>query len=95
MVILVTAFGILWTLIAVGGAIYELYNFRAKNRPSVIDITGGDEEADPLNEYFHGKYESESTRASAAHGGMYCPYCGTPVQADFAFCSHCGKELKK
>ncbi len=30
-----------------------------------------------------------------AKGGMYCPYCGKPIQADFAFCSHCGKELKK
>ena len=50
---------------------------------------------DLLNEYFHGKYDVESTDAPAAKGGMYCPYCGKPIQADFAFCSHCGKELKK
>ena len=89
------AFGILWVVTTAGSAIYELYNFKAKNRPSVIDITDGNEEPDPLNEYFHGKYDVESTDSPSAKGGMYCPYCGKPIQADFAFCSHCGKELKK
>ena len=75
--------------------IYSIYCAVAKNRPSHLDITDGDEEPDPLNEHFHGRYDVESTKSPSAKGGMYCPYCGKPVQADFAFCSHCGKELKK
>jgi hypothetical protein len=94
-VVVFIAFGILWLVVTAGSGIYQLYNFKAKNRPSVIDITDGNEEPDPLNEYFHGKYDVESTDAPAAKDGMYCPYCGKPIQADFAFCSHCGKELKK
>ena len=92
---LFTVFGVVFVLIAVSIGIHELHNATAENRPSIIDITDGDEEPDPLNEYFHGKYEVESTESPAAKGGMYCPYCGKPIQADFAFCSHCGKELKK
>ena len=93
--IIIAAFGIVWVVVTAGSGIYELYNYKAKNRPSIVDITDGNEEPDPLNEYFHGKYEEESTESPAAKGGMYCPYCGKPIQADFAFCSHCGKELKK
>ena len=94
-IVIVIAFGIVWVAATAGSGIYELYNFKAKNRPSMIDITDGDEEPDPLNEYFHGKYEVESMGAPAEKGGMYCPYCGKPIRADFAFCSHCGRELKK
>ena len=92
---LFTVFGIVFVIIALCIGFHELHNATAKNRPSIIDITDGDEEPDPLNEYFHGKYEVESTEDSAAKGSMYCPYCGKLIQADFAFCSHCGKELKK
>ena len=90
-----TVFGIVFVGVAVISGLYQLHNATAKNRPSIIDITDGDEEPDPLNEYFHGKYEVESTEGSVEKSGMYCPYCGKPIQADFAFCSHCGKELKK
>ena len=93
--ILFAVFGIVFVIIALSGAIHSLHNATAKNRPSILDITDGDEEPDPLNEYFHREYDMESTDSPAAKGGMYCPYCGKPVQADFAFCSHCGKELKK
>ena len=93
--IIFIAFGIVWVVATAGSGIYELYNFKAKNRPSIVDITDGNEEPDPLNEYFHGKYEVESTGASAEKSSMYCPYCGKPIQTDFTFCSHCGKGLKK
>ena len=86
---------VIFILMAVCGGIWFLYHAFVQNRPSETDAAGGDEEPDPLNEYFHGKYEVESTESSAAKGSMYCPYCGKPIQADFAFCSHCGKELKK
>ena len=84
-----------FALVCVIAGIYNIYCAVAKNRPSQIDITSGNEEPDPLNEHFHGRYDVESTKSPAAKDGMYCPYCGKPIQADFAFCSHCGKELKK
>lgn len=92
---LFTVFGIVFVLIAVCSGIYELHNATARNRPSILDITDGNEEPDPLNEYFHGKYDVESTEGSAAHGSRFCPNCGKPVEADANFCSHCGRELKK
>ncbi len=91
----IIVFGIVFVTIAVALGIHHLHNATAKNRPSILDITDGNEEPDPLNEYFHGEYDVESTDSPVAKGGMYCPYCGKPIQADFAFCSHCGKELKK
>ena len=90
-----TVFLVVFILIAVCCGVYELYNAIAKNRPSVMDITDGKEEPDPLNEYFHGKYDMESTKSPAAQGSRFCPNCGKPVEADANFCSRCGKELKK
>ena len=46
--------------------IYSIYCAVAKNRPSHLDITDGDEEPDPLNEHFHG---SRRTLPSAATAG--------------------------
>ena len=90
---LFTVFGIVFVLIAVCSGIYELHNATARNRPSILDITDGNEEPDPLNEYFHGQYDVESTDSPA--GSRFCSNCGKPVEADANFCSRCGKELKK
>ena len=86
-------FGIVFVVIAVSIGIQNLRNATARNRPSILDITDGDEEPDPLNEYFHGKYDVESTDSPA--GSRFCPNCGKPVEADANFCSRCGRELKK
>ena len=33
------------------------------------------------------------TRLEEMHGGIKCPYCGSPVQANNKYCPECGKQL--
>ncbi|MDY5861040.1 MAG: zinc ribbon domain-containing protein, partial [Eubacteriales bacterium] len=45
-------FGVIWTLMALAITIYNFIGATRRNRPSMYDITDGDEEPDPLNELF-------------------------------------------
>ena len=74
-----SAFGLVFILIAIGSAAYSFYSGTAKNRPSVVDIVDENEEPDPLNQVFHNK--------------KYCPQCGEPVLPSARFCSGCGLKL--
>ncbi len=85
---------VIFILMAVCGGIWFLYRAFAQNRPSETDVTGADEEPDPLNRYSRGEDDAESAEEAAAAGSRYCPNCGRAVQEDANFCSHCGKELK-
>lgn len=97
-------FGVVFIFIAIVQAVYHLKNATGENRYSSFDITDGNEEPDPLNEYF-GQRQTDSreddqdfnqsvTRNTSRQGGSaFCPYCGTPVEGDFAFCNKCGKKL--
>ena len=80
-------------LMAVCGGIWFLYRAFAQNRPSETDVTGGNEEPDPLNGHSQEEDGTGNTEEAAA-GSRYCPNCGRAVQEDANFCSHCGKELK-
>ncbi|MBQ8210034.1 MAG: zinc ribbon domain-containing protein [Clostridia bacterium] len=82
-------FGLIFVAIAVVQAVYNFKNATGKNRYSQYDITEGDEEPDPLNERF-GSYTKEYKTDTDS---KFCPYCGTPVSADFEFCNNCGKKL--
>jgi hypothetical protein len=82
-------FGVIFIIIAVAGAVYNLKNATGKNRFSEYDITNSTEEPDPLNERFGGDGPDKTGEAASA----YCPYCGSPVQQGFAFCNRCGKKL--
>lgn len=86
-------FGVLFIIIGVVNAVYNFKNATGKNRYSEFDITDDTEEPDPLNQHFGGqpKHTSEVPPTS----GSFCPYCGAPVQNDFAFCRKCGKQLPK
>lgn len=82
-------FGVLWTGIAIVNTVYNFKNATGKNRCSAYDITEGDEEPDPLNERFgHPQADAPSDGKN-----KFCPYCGTPVAGDFAYCNSCGKKL--
>ena len=82
-------FGVLWTGIAVVNTVYNFKNATAKNRYSQYDITDSTEEPDPWNQ----RYGAPSQPVSAARENRFCPYCGTAVEDDFAFCNNCGKKL--
>lgn len=84
-------FGILWTGIAVVITVYNFKNATNKNRYSVYDITDGNEEPDPLNQRFGEPQPQVQQRTGA--DSRFCPYCGTPVAGDFAYCNSCGKKL--
>lgn len=83
-------FGVLFIIIGVFNAIYHFKNASGKNRYSAFDIT--DEEPDPLNERFGSASAPTDAPSAETH---FCPYCGAPVQNDFAFCRKCGRELPK
>lgn len=84
-------FGVLWTCIAIANTVYNFKNATKKNRYSAYDIVDSSEEPDPWNQRF------VSQEADHAHGGQhrFCPYCGTAVEEDFAYCGKCGKKLPK
>ena len=85
-------FGVLFIIIGVFNAIYHFKNASGKNRYSAFDITDEDEEPDPLNGRFGSASAPTNARSAETH---FCPYCGAPVQSDFAFCRKCGRELPK
>ena len=84
-------FGVLWTGMAVVITVYNFKNATKKNRYSEFDIVEHEEEPDPLNQRFgNTSVEKEETKSSATR---FCPFCGSPVQEGFKFCTQCGKEL--
>lgn len=89
---LFSAFGAVFILMAVAGAIYELSNATRKNRFSAFDITDEHEEPDELNQYFgkNGAGYMPEKPHPAAH---YCPYCGEKLREDYRYCPKCGSEL--
>ena len=84
-------FGIIFIGVAVVNAVYNFKNATGKNRYSSFDIVDSTEETDPWNERFgaaaHTVPDAPGTESA------FCPYCGTPVKADFEFCHKCGKKL--
>lgn len=94
-------FGVIFVIIAIVQAVYQFKNATSKNRYSEFDITDSHEEPDPLNERFGGAWQDPAPLRDppphdahpSAQGGLYCPYCGAPVELNFAFCNKCGKKL--
>lgn len=82
-------FGVVFVIIAAVSAVYNFKNATGKKRFSQYDIVDASEEADPLNERFGAPTPHESMPEADA----FCPYCGTPAEADYQFCASCGKKL--
>lgn len=89
-----TAFGVVFVLLAIGGAIYNFLNATGKKRFSAFDITDGSEEPDPLNERF-GVNDKDFHSADADGETEFCPYCGAKAEDGYRYCRKCGKELPK
>lgn len=89
-------FGLIFVIVAVMQAVYQFKNATAKQRYSEFDIMEGHEEPDPWNERFASERRnvgSATTDNSSAEGNLFCPYCGAPVDFNYAFCNRCGKKL--
>lgn len=80
---LFVGFGVIFILIAVANAVYSLSNATRKNRYSEYDITGTDEETDPLNARFGG----------AEQAAARCVHCGATLAVDDRFCPGCGSRV--
>lgn len=92
-------FGVCFIGIAVVQAVYNFKNASGGERFSEFDIVDSREEGDPMDSYFK-KPDEVSLEHSVPDGsdpgdseGGFCPYCGEPVKADYAFCRKCGKKL--
>lgn len=83
-------FGVAFIVIALIHAGEGFYNATADKRMSVVDVGDEGEEPDPLNEHFGVKRDPQPSQTAA-----YCPYCGKPLEPDYAFCPRCGKAMRK
>ena len=84
-------FGVIFVATAVVMAVFHFKNATGKSRYSSFDIVDGHEEIDPWNARF-GEEERQLENRSYTENA-FCPYCGTPVEADFEFCRKCGRKL--
>ena len=89
-------FGVLFVGVGIAQAVYHFKNATGENRYSAFDITEDGEEPDPLDPKYTAGRRNAPSRAGAGlsrRSAGYCPYCGAPVQSDYAFCRACGKRL--
>ena len=87
-------FGLVFIGIGVVNAIYNFKNATGDNRYSAYDIVDEDEEPDPLNRRFRpDPPDSQTPPDSDGSSPRFCPYCGAPLQGDYAYCPRCGKSL--
>lgn len=82
-------FGVFFVVFAVMQAVYQFANASGKRRDSLYEIVDEEEEKKPPAE----APKVLPPSPAKAGVGRYCPYCGEAVQADFAFCSGCGRKL--
>lgn len=85
-------FGVVFVIAGVVRAVYSFSQATSDRRHSAFDIVDEQEEPDPLNARL-GK--APASPAASAHAAGFCPYCGAPAEADYAFCRKCGKQLPK
>ncbi len=56
-------FGILFILAGIGKLIWDVYNTTAKNRMSLVDVTTGNEEPDPISKWVHAGDDTSAVQA--------------------------------
>ncbi|MFW6059594.1 MAG: zinc ribbon domain-containing protein [Phycisphaeraceae bacterium] len=93
-------FGIGFAVVAIGGAIYNVYNTIARNRMSSLDITTPGEEPDPIARALgHDQPPADAHTTTPGsdtprqYPGAFCPFCGKSVEGKFDYCPHCGKDI--
>ena len=82
-------FGVVFVITGIVMGLYHLRNATGENRYSAFDITEEGEETDPLEARFGAQREAKAQQSEAG----FCPYCGEPAQAGYAFCRKCGRQL--
>lgn len=86
-------FGVIFVVIAIALAVYNLRNATGKNRYSEFDIVDGDEESDPLNIRF-GEETQDREDDHDSDAPAFCPYCGNDLEEEHVYCDRCGKKVR-
>ena len=88
--------GVIFVVIGIATAAYNIKNAKGKDRFSVMDIVDREEESDPADRWI------SNEMASGANGGdssldsgqfNYCPYCGYKLDSAYMYCPKCGKSV--
>ncbi len=86
-------FGLLFSFLALANAVYNFRNATAENRHSLVDITDGEDEPDPLDPRLGRRQQRDRVPDADEALSGYCPYCGRSVDGQFTYCPDCGKRL--
>lgn len=101
-------FGIMFIIMALVQAAYNLKNATSEERFSAFDIVDSSEERDPAEQLIMKRKDQESrdpagpdrSREEDISGirhpevqRRFCPYCGAAAAPDYRYCSSCGREL--
>ncbi len=82
-------FGVIFTLICFGGAIYNFTNATSQQRFAEYDFVSHQDEPDPLNL----RFGSPQSPPDAAGVTKFCAQCGHGLQESFRFCPSCGTKV--
>lgn len=94
-----TAFGVVFILLAIGGAVYNFINATNKKRFSAFDITSDDEEPDPLNQVFGEDSDTAGARAGGEASDPLSQAFGegrtaAGSKSEARFCPYCGAKAE-
>lgn len=82
------AFGVIFTLLAWGSAVYNLVNATSQQRFAEYDFVAGGEEPDPLQAKF-----GSASPATRSQPEKFCTSCAAPLQPAFRYCPQCGTKV--
>lgn len=94
-------FGVGFIVMAIIGAVYNLRNATARNRTSIVDITSGDEEPDPIAQAFGyasgaeaaGHRDTADSGEDAAHATLGAAgSTDAPRRFPGEYCPFCGAK---
>ena len=84
----------LFVIVGIVQAVYNLKNAAGKKRYSAFDIVDGEEEPDPLNQRFGGQPPEAVDTSGLGGAPAPLPLLRRQAGGSFAtFCGHCGKRL--
>lgn len=95
-------FGFLMLVGVIGFVVMNIYNAKAKDRLSQLDIVTQEEEGDGIAEALglqERRADAQEDRQGDAqdgprkYAGAFCPFCGEEAGREVDFCPHCGKDI--
>lgn len=90
-------FGVVFVGLGIVQAVIHFKNATGRNRMSLYDIVDSDEEPDPFERRRDDRganihATADQGRETSDRTDGFCPYCGTALRSEFAFCPKCGRQ---